>query len=76
MGLGIVITLFASNTMYAKTDMLFSQRGSIKEVEKGMLNVLEPEILDVIESCDHFYIDREIKIANRVFDFFNHNKSK
>ena len=32
MGLGIVITLFASNTMYAKTDVLFSPRGSIKEV--------------------------------------------
>ncbi len=49
---------------------------SIEEVEKGMLNVLEPKMLDVIESCDHFYIDRESEIANRVFDFFNHNKTK
>ncbi len=49
---------------------------SIEEVEKGMLNVLEPMMLDVIESCDHFYIDRESEIANRVFNFFNHNKTK
>ena len=49
---------------------------SIEEVEKGMLNVLEPKMLDVIESCDHFYIDRELEIANRVFNFFNHNKIK
>ena len=48
---------------------------SIEEVEKGMLNVLEPKILDVIKSCDHFYIDRELEIASRVFDFFNHNKT-
>jgi len=31
LGLGIVVMLFASNTMYAKTDVLFSPRGSIKE---------------------------------------------
>ena len=49
---------------------------SIEEVEKGMLNVSEPKMLDVIESCDHFYIDRELEIANRVFNFFNHNKIK
>ncbi len=48
---------------------------SIEEVEKGMLNVSEPKILDVISNCDHFYIDREIEVANRVFDFFNHNKT-
>ncbi len=49
---------------------------SIEEVEKGMLNVSEPKILDVISNCDHFYIDREIEIANRVYYFFNHNKTK
>jgi hypothetical protein len=49
---------------------------SIDDVEKGMLNVLEPKILDVIKSCDHFYIDKELEIANRIFNFFNHNKTK
>ncbi len=49
---------------------------SIEEVEKGMLNVSEPKILDVIASCDHFYIDRELDIANKVYEFFNHNKTK
>ncbi len=42
---------------------------SIDDVEKGLLNVSEPKILDVISNCDHFYIDRELEIANRVFDF-------
>jgi hypothetical protein len=49
---------------------------SIEEVEKGMLNVSEPKILDVIASCDHFYIDREPDIANKVYEFFNHNKTR
>ncbi len=43
---------------------------SIEEVKKGMLNVSEPKALDVIESCDHFYIDREAEIANKVYKFF------
>jgi hypothetical protein len=30
LGLGIVITLFASNTLYAKAEVLFSPKGSIK----------------------------------------------
>jgi len=46
---------------------------SIEEVEKEMLNISEPKILDVISNCDHFYIDREIEIANKVYDFFNRN---
>ncbi len=49
---------------------------SIDDVEKGMLNVSEPKILDVIESCDHFYIDREIEIADKVLDFFDSNNTK
>ncbi len=49
---------------------------SIDDVEKGMLNVSEPKILDVISNCDHFYIDREIEIANSVYGFFNRNKTK
>jgi len=49
---------------------------SIEEVEKGMLSISEPKILDVIESCDHFYIDREPEIANKVLEFFNRNKTK
>ena len=31
LGLSIVITLFATNTLYAKTEVLFSPKGSIKE---------------------------------------------
>ena len=49
---------------------------SIEEVKKGMLSISEPKILDVIESCDHFYIDRELEIANKVYDFFNHNNTR
>jgi hypothetical protein len=48
---------------------------SIEEVEKGMLNVSEPKILDVIESCDHFYIDKEHNVANKVYEFFTSNSS-
>ncbi|MFQ5786783.1 MAG: alpha/beta hydrolase [Thermodesulfobacteriota bacterium] len=49
---------------------------SIEDVEEGMLNVSEPKLLDVISNCDHFYIDREIEIANRVYDFFNRSNTK
>ena len=48
---------------------------SIEEVEKGMLNASEPKILDVIESCDHFYIDKEHNVANKVYEFFTSNSS-
>jgi alpha/beta superfamily hydrolase len=44
---------------------------SLEEVEKGMLNVSEPKILDIINDCDHFYIDKELEIANKVLKFFN-----
>ncbi len=43
---------------------------SIAEVEKGMLDISEPKILDVINDCEHFYIDRELEIANKVLKFF------
>ncbi len=43
---------------------------SIEEVEKGMLNVSEPKILDVVNNCDHFYIDKESSVANKVCEFF------
>ncbi len=42
---------------------------SIEEVEKGMLNISEPKILDVINDCEHFYIDKELEIANKVLGF-------
>jgi len=48
---------------------------SIEDVKKGMLSMSEPKILDVISNCDHFYIDREPEIANKVLEFFNHNKT-
>ncbi len=44
---------------------------SIENVEKGMLGVSKPKILDVINDCDHFYIDKELEIANKVLKFFN-----
>ncbi len=44
---------------------------SIEDVEKGMLGVSKPKILDVINDCDHFYIDKELDIANKVLKFFN-----
>ncbi len=49
---------------------------SIEEVEKGMLNVSEPKILDVISNCDHFYIDKELDIANKVYEFFDSNNTE
>ncbi len=44
---------------------------SIEDVEKGMLGVSKPKILDVINDCDHFYIDKELEIANKVLKFFS-----
>ncbi len=44
---------------------------SLKEVEKGMLSISEPKMLDVMKDCDHFYIDKELEIANKVLGFFN-----
>ncbi len=46
---------------------------SLEEVDKGMLNISEPKILDIMNDCDHFYIDKEIEIANKVLKFFNLN---
>ena len=44
---------------------------SIEDIEKGMLSVSQPKILDMMNDCDHFYIDEEIEIANKVIKFFN-----
>ena len=49
---------------------------SIEEVEKGMLGISEPKILDIIDGCDHFYIDKELEIANKVLKFFKDKKNK
>jgi len=46
---------------------------SLEEVEKGMLNISEPKKLDIMRDCDHFYIDNELEIANKVLKFFNLN---
>ncbi|MGR3293688.1 MAG: alpha/beta hydrolase, partial [Candidatus Scalindua sp.] len=46
---------------------------SLEEVEKGMLDIAEPKILDIMHDCDHFYIDKEQEIANKVLKFFNLN---
>ncbi|MHC4270091.1 MAG: alpha/beta hydrolase [Planctomycetota bacterium] len=48
---------------------------SLEEVEKGMLNIAEPKILDIMNDCDHFYIGKELEIANKVLKFFNLNTS-
>ncbi len=48
---------------------------SLEEVEKGMLNISEPKILDIMRECDHFYIDKELEIANKALRFFNLNTS-
>ncbi|MDR4499248.1 MAG: alpha/beta fold hydrolase [Candidatus Scalindua sp.] len=44
---------------------------SVDEVKEGMKNIPEPKILEIIEDCDHFYIEREPEIANKVYNFFN-----
>jgi len=43
---------------------------SIEEIKNGILNVSEPKIFDVISNCDHFYIDKEHNVANKVYKFF------
>ena len=48
---------------------------SLEEVEKGMLNISEPKILDIMNDCDHFYIDKEFEIANKVLKFLRGSKS-
>ncbi len=44
---------------------------SIEDIEKGMLSISEPKILDIMNDCDHFYIDKELEIANKVLKLFN-----
>jgi len=46
---------------------------SLEEVERGMLNISEPKILDIMYECDHFYIDKELEIAKKVLEFCNLN---
>jgi alpha/beta superfamily hydrolase len=46
---------------------------SIEEVNKGMLNISKPKTLDVVNNCDHFYIDKEHYVANKVYEFFTSN---
>lgn len=48
---------------------------SIEEVNKGMLNISEPKTLDVVNNGDHFYIDNEHNVANKVYEFFTSNSS-
>ena len=48
---------------------------TLEEVEKGMLSISEPKILDIMKDCDHFYIDKELEIANKILKFFNLNRS-
>jgi uncharacterized protein len=43
---------------------------SIDDVKKGMLNISEPKKLEIFENCDHFYINKENLIANKVHKFF------
>ena len=47
----------------------------LKRLRKGMLNISEPKILDIMKDCDHFYIDKELEIANKILKFFNLNRS-
>jgi len=46
---------------------------SLEEVERGMLKISEPKILDIMYDCDHFYLDKELEIANKVLGFCNNN---
>ncbi len=43
---------------------------SMAEIENGMLEISEPKILHVLNNCEHFYIDRELEIANQTLGFF------
>jgi hypothetical protein len=42
---------------------------SIEEVKKGFLTMAEPKRLAILNECDHFYIDRENDIVNRIIEF-------
>ncbi len=46
---------------------------SLEEVEKGVLGISEPKMLDIMKDCDHFYIDKEQETANKVLRFLNLN---
>ncbi len=48
---------------------------SLEAVERGMQNISEPNTLDIMSECDHFYIDKELEIAKKVLRFFNINIS-
>ena len=48
---------------------------SLEEVEMGMQNISEPKILDIMNECDHFYIDKEQEIANKALRLFNSKSS-
>jgi uncharacterized protein len=43
---------------------------SIEDVKDGMSNISDPKKLEIFENCDHFYIDKEHIIANKMHDFF------
>ncbi len=43
---------------------------SIENVKKGMQNIHDPKELEIFENCDHFYIDKERIIADKVHEFF------
>ncbi len=43
---------------------------SIEDVKKGMLDIPDPKELEIFENCDHFYVDKEHIIVDKVHDFF------
>ncbi|GJQ57576.1 MAG: hypothetical protein D8M57_18645 [Candidatus Scalindua sp. AMX11] len=44
---------------------------TLEEVKKGVLVMAEPKRLVILEECDHFYIDREHDLANRIIEFIS-----
>jgi len=43
---------------------------SLEDVKKGMQNIHDPKELEIFENCDHFYIDKERIIVDKVHEFF------
>ncbi len=56
-----------NNDDYA--DALTDATSALEDAKKGVSNIPDPKRLEIFESCDHFYIDKEQEVANIVHKF-------
>lgn len=46
-----------------------------ERVKKGVSGMAEPKSLEILKECDHFYIEREHDVANKIIEFFTSTNS-